>query len=97
MAAKTVGVTGDDGVHDSLKVAITQDLGNGPITVIGYMLEGSNFSLSSAWEAPLTAITWQCRYRRQIREDLPANDGTTFKTQFNSQSIWEAPSRQNYR
>lgn len=91
MAAILVGVPSDDGVADALKVQITQQgTESGDISVIGYMLEGSSFSLSSAWAAPFEGDhlgnAGVVDKGAQIYQTVY---GETFKTQFNSNNIWE--------
>lgn len=91
MAAIIVGVPTDDGVSDALKVQITQGAGeSGDISVVGYMLEGSSFSLSSVWEAPFEGDhlgnAGVVDKGAQIYQTV---HGETFKTQFNSNNIWQ--------
>lgn len=91
MAAVMVGASSDDGVSDALKVHITQQTGDaGDVSVIGYMLEGSTFSLSSAWESPFEGDhLGNAGVVDKFAKIYQSSEGETFKTQFNSNAIWE--------
>lgn len=86
-----VGMTGNDGLSEFLKVYITKEITDiGQVTVVGYIGEGATYDLTSQWNPPFENDNLgDAGYLQKTAEYGQALTGLTAKSEFNTLLNWQ--------